>query len=113
MKKIVLPIITVLAGSASCAYATVTLGEVAQHALVPAIMMVQMGYAACYVVGTALMIGSLIRYKDYRTNPMHVRMTQPMLLFMFGAFLILLPIVSQYSSSSPAAANLYSMELQQ
>ncbi len=92
------------------AYASdISLGQVSRNVMLPAIMLTQMAYVMCYVIGTALIISSLIRYKEYRNNPVHVRLTQPVLFLIFGIIMIFLPIVTQLSKSAPTYTLLYQM----
>ncbi len=78
------------------------LGEVAQHAMVPAIFLAKFAHAACYVVGSSLVLGSFMKYGHRRTHPGTVRASQPIIMFLFGVAAICLPIVAQLSMATDA-----------
>ena len=78
------------------------LGEVAMHAMVPAIFLAQFAYAACYVVGSSLILGSVIKYGHRRHHPGTVRASQPIVMFLFGVAAICLPFVAKLSMATDA-----------
>lgn len=53
----------------------------------------------CYVLGSAFLVGTLIRYVEYRRNPVQVRLSQVFFLLILGLLLIVLPYLSSFSVS--------------
>ena len=80
--------------------ARVSLGEVADNALVPVSAASKLLVGCCYILGAGLLAGALIRYTEYRKNPLQVHLTIPVAFLGFGLFLIALPIISGHSISS-------------
>jgi len=79
-----------------------SLSEVVEHAMVPITMLAQIMYAVCYIVGSGLIVGSLLRYKEHRHNPTKVNFSKPIMFFLFGLVLVFLPLVAQHSDAVTA-----------
>lgn len=74
-----------------------TLGDAASGALVPVNIFITALYNICYILGTVFVLGSGIRYKDYRDNPTQTPISRPIMLFIFGLILLVLPFVAKLS----------------
>jgi hypothetical protein len=77
-------------------------GEFAENILTPVCIMTDVFYKICYIIGFALCIASGIQYKAHRDNPLHVRVSQPIALLIFGLAFILLPLIGQLSTGEPS-----------
>ncbi len=81
-------------------FADISLGQAADNILVPLGALNQIIYTICYILGTAMLGGSLIQYKAHRDNPSNVRLTQPIMLLIIGLILIGIPYLVQVSSGA-------------
>ena len=59
-------------------------------------------YKICYIVGTAMLVGSLLRFKEHRDNPQQVPLNQPFTLLLMGFAIVAIPIVSAMSKAIEA-----------
>jgi len=100
--RLVLLIMLNLLGQVGAQASMESLGDVAEHALLPITMLAQVFYAICYVVGSGLVVGSLLRYKEHRANPQKVNFSKPVMFLLFGLFLVALPTLAQYSDAIEA-----------
>lgn len=73
--------------------ATAGLGEVAQGIYEPISIVIQLVRAVSIISGSGLILGSLIRYRDYRRNPVAVRLSSVLFMFIFGSALILVGLI--------------------
>lgn len=77
-----------------------TIGEVARNILEPTSFLTKAIYAMCYVIGSSLILGSLMMYKMHRDNPIQTPMSRVIFLFLFGVVIVLIPIVAQLSEGA-------------
>lgn len=80
----------------------VDLGSAARNIIEPTSFLTKTIYAMCYVIGSALLIGSLVMYRMHRDNPLQTRLSQVIFLFVFGLAVVLIPIVAQLSEGAKA-----------
>ena len=69
----------------------------------PTSLLAKFLYAACYVVGIALILGSFLEYHEHHENPTHVHFSHVVYLFLFGVAIVLIPIIARFSASAGAA----------
>lgn len=81
-------------------YASLSIAEISSHLMGPTQGFVAFITAVACVAGVGLLIGSLIQYRDYRKNKGQVRLSTPITFFFLGLFMILLPLISQYSAGA-------------
>ncbi|MFI4937618.1 MAG: hypothetical protein ACHQJ6_03810 [Candidatus Berkiellales bacterium] len=83
-----LPINVFAAGTAS-------FGDIAQNLLGPTTILTKLAQVACYIIGTALILGSIAQYKMHRLNPKLVPLTTPIALLVLGTITVLIPYSSK------------------
>jgi hypothetical protein len=83
----------------------ISIGTVADNALTPAKVVGEMISAGCLILGVGLVAGSFIRYMEYKRNPVQTRLSTPILFFIFGLTLVLLPYIGTFSSATTALDN--------
>lgn len=67
------------------------IGAVADNMLVPVTIVAGFVSAACLVIGFSCEVAALIRYFEYRKNPLYVPISKVLWLIFLGAILLLLP----------------------
>ncbi|MDQ2993665.1 MAG: hypothetical protein M3R00_01790 [Pseudomonadota bacterium] len=81
----------------NCAVAETTAsqsyGGIAQNLLGPVGAIISIVRAICIISGTGLLIGSLIRFSDYRKNPIEITLPTVVTMFAAGCGLILLAFI--------------------
>jgi len=60
-------------------------------------------YNICYILGAGLLLGSIVRYREYRDNPSQTPISRPIFIFIFGLVLLAIPFIGKLSPSSFAA----------
>lgn len=80
-------------------FAATNLGELANELSSPVDLFTSIITKICYVIGFVLIIGSVLQYKRYRENSSEVRLSQPILLFIFGVVIVILPLIPQWLSA--------------
>ena len=80
------------------------IGVVAEEALEPVGFLSSFVSKMCYVIGTILIVGSLMQYKRHRDNPTEVRISKPLMLLLLGLVIALIPLVPQFLASRSGAA---------
>jgi len=84
----------------SLAYAAgPTLGDVAGRLTGVASGVYLLLYKIFYVVGIAMLVGSLIRFKEHRDNPQQVPFSQPITLLLLGLGVIAIPVIAKLSEA--------------
>lgn len=68
-----------------------SLGDVADNLYEPVAVVNMMIEWACYVVGIALMIGSILQYRIHRQNPKLTPLFTPILMLLIGIVIVLIP----------------------
>lgn len=92
-------LVMVLTSWSSYCLAATNLGELANELSTPVDLFTSIIVKICYVIGFVLIVGSGLQYKRYRENPSEVRFSQPVLLFIFGVVVIILPLIPQWLSA--------------
>lgn len=82
------------------AHAAYSLAELSQTVLGPEALIIELAYKACYVFGAGLIMMSLFQFHRHRQNPSETRLMQPIGLLIFGVIFILLPLITQLSTST-------------
>ena len=80
-----------------------SLGGASHNILQPVSLFTRGFYSLCYIAGGMFLFGAVIQYKNHRNTPGAVRLSTPVTLFLLGAALILLPLISKVSPSAGAA----------
>lgn len=61
--------------------------------------------SAFIVVGTGLLCGAALQYRNHRNNPSQVRLIQPIILLLCGICLIMLPFLTSISDGGKILSN--------
>lgn len=93
-------LITLITSSAYAADGPPSLGGASANVLQPLGIFTSALYNICYIVGTAFILGSFIRYKEYRQNPSETPISRPIAVFLFGVVLIAIPVIAKLSESA-------------
>lgn len=80
-----------------------SIGETATNALEPINIFTNTLYSICFILGAAFIMGSIVRYKEYRENPSQTPVSRPIAIFLFGLVLLAIPIIAKLSEASTAA----------
>lgn len=83
----------------SCVLAEQDLGQVAQNLLEPVIIVSDFILTACFILGGSFIFTAIIKYVEYRRNPLAVPISTVIFLAVAGILLILLPFLSTYTGS--------------
>lgn len=68
-----------------------SLGDVANNALEPAIIVIDLLYVVYLTLGTGLLTASVVKFFERRVNPLGVTISQVIFLFFAGLFVLLVP----------------------
>jgi len=82
-----------------------TLGQAAGNMLEPAGLLSSGMHKLFYIIGSTLILGAGLQYKNYRDNPTAVRLSTPVVLFLLGTGLILIPLISSLSPGAQALSS--------
>jgi hypothetical protein len=85
-------LIVLLAALSFQCYAT-TFGEVAQNLYEPVTFIIELLRAVSILCGGGLCLGGFFRYLDYRRNPIAVRLSMVVFMFIFGVALIIVGLI--------------------
>lgn len=97
--KIFLLLCYLLIPSIALASHATNLGDVAENLMQPVTMLAEFIYAACIIVGACALMGSFLRYMQYRVNPHATPISTVILLLIIGIVLICLPLVYKLTES--------------
>lgn len=79
-----------------------SLSELSERIMVPVAGIEQLLYLICYIIGTALVLGGLMRFKHYRNSPTQTPLSHAVLILAFGIVLILIPLgLNYYHETAP------------
>ncbi len=70
-----------------------SLGEIAGGISDPILGIIKLVHAICLIAGVGLVVGSVIRYKQHRQNPVEVPMSSCIMLLIAGLALIALTFI--------------------
>jgi uncharacterized ion transporter superfamily protein YfcC len=80
----------ILLSSLYCCNATAqNFGEVAASLYEPLSLVIQLVRAVSIICGSGLILGGILKYIDYRRNPIAVRLSAVLSMFFFGVALII------------------------
>ncbi len=99
----ILPFLTYLWADLATANTTQSLpslGDAAIKALEPVSVFTATLYNICYILGTLFLLGSIIRFKEYRENPSQTPISRPLTVLLFGLVLFAVPFIAKLSTSS-------------
>lgn len=73
-------------------YADSGIGVVAQNLIEPVSILSGFVSTASLIIGVSFLFGALMRYMQYRQNPLAVPLSTVVMLFIMGLILVLLPL---------------------
>ncbi len=82
---------------------TGSLGDSADSLLNMTAMVTKLMHIACYIIGVALILGSVAQYKNHRQNPKLVPLGTPITLLILGVIAVLIPYGSKMFGESYSA----------
>lgn len=68
-------------------------GEIAQNVYEPVTMVLKLLRAVSIICGVGLVLGSVMKYMEYRRNPIAVSLGMVVFTFLFGVALIILGLI--------------------
>jgi len=95
-----IPLIILFSVSECYGAKPVHIGDVSKNILGLASGITDVIFKLCYVIGIALFVGSLMQFKEHRDRPANVRISQPLMMLVFGFAIIMLPILASFSESA-------------
>jgi hypothetical protein len=93
MNQIVLAFCILLSTCYCCNLSAQGIGEVAANIYQPISVIISLVKAVSIICGSGLMLGGVLRYFDYRRNPVAVRPSMVFFMFIFGAALIIVGLI--------------------
>ncbi len=93
MSQIILMLCILLSTFYSCNLSAQALGEVATNIYQPVSVIISLVKAVSIICGSGLMLGGILRFFDYRRNPVAVRPSMVIFMFIFGAALIIVGLI--------------------
>lgn len=69
------------------------IGEVASNIYQPVTVIISLVKAVSIICGSGLILGGILRYFDYRKNPVAVRPSMVIFMFIFGIALIIVGLL--------------------
>lgn len=78
-------------------------GEVGESLFEPTLIATRLAIFACYIIGVGLILAAGVQYKQHRQAPKLTPLTTPILLFLLGIALVLLPYFSTVTTYSYSA----------
>jgi len=81
-------------------FAAVSMTEISSNVFNFASNLSVLIYKLCYVIGIALLVGSMMQFKEHRDRPGQIHMSQPVAMLLLGLSLIALPILAGYSEAA-------------
>jgi len=80
-------------------------GDVAANALEPAGMLTDFINTACVVLGISFLFTSIIRYSQYRVNPLAHPLSTPVFFVIAGVILLCLPLSARLVNNAPPSSS--------
>lgn len=77
-----------------------SMGGIASNVLEPIGIFTNAVYSICYILGAAFIMGSVVRYREYRENPSQTPISRPIAILLFGIVLLSIPIIAKLSEAS-------------
>lgn len=100
MNRLILFFCILLSTFFSCNLSAQSLGDVAANIYEPVSVIISLVKAVSLICGTGLMLGGILRYFDYRRNPVAVRLSMVLFMFIFGGALIIVGLIPLSMTSS-------------
>lgn len=88
-----LRLIIILSIFLSCNVMGGTFGEIATNVYEPVTFILKLVRAVSIICGVGLVLGSFLRYLEYRRNPVNVHLTMVIFSLLFGVALIILGFI--------------------
>jgi hypothetical protein len=85
---------------AGFAFGNTSLGEVADNLSAPISVLHMLIEWACYVIGVAFIIGSVMQYRIHRQNPKLTPLFTPIMMLLVGLVIVLIPHFSMLPAES-------------
>ncbi len=99
MSYLVFIICILLSTVYSCNVVAQGIGEVAANIYQPVTVIISLVKAVGVICGSGLMLGGVLRYFDYRRNPVAVRLSMVLFMFIFGMALIIVGLLPMRMAS--------------
>lgn len=93
MIQIILTFCILLSTFYCCNLSAQAIGEVAANIYQPVSVIISLVKAVSIICGSGLMLGGILRFFDYRRNPVAVRLSTVVFMFIFGAALIIVGLI--------------------
>jgi amino acid transporter len=77
-----------------------SVGDVASNLTVASGLFAGMLGSIFYIVGVALVTASIMQYREYKRNPAQTPISRPIILFICGLVLGLMPVAAQYLNNT-------------
>lgn len=77
----------------TCNVQAESLGDLANTIYEPVSIVIQLVRAVSIICGAGLLLGGILKFVDYRRNPMQVRSSTVVFMFIFGLSLILVGLI--------------------
>lgn len=93
MNRLLLIICILLSTIYSCNLTAQGIGDVATNIYQPVSIIINLVKAVSIICGSGLVLGGVLRYFDYRRNPVAVRPSMVIFMFIFGGALIIVGLL--------------------
>lgn len=92
--RMVISALFILLSSLYCCNASAdSFGAIATHLYEPVSLIIQLVRSVSVICGMGLLVGCLLKYIEYRRNPVAVRLSLVIFMFFFGVALIILGLI--------------------
>lgn len=85
------------------AKSSASIGDAAESLTDVTAIVTKLVHIACYIVGTALILGSVAQYKNHKQNPKLVPLTTPITLLILGVLGVMIPYGTKIFGESYSA----------
>lgn len=79
---------------------SLSIGSASANVMEPLSIFTNGLYNICYILGVGFILGSIIRFREYRQNPSQTPISRPIAILCFGLIFIAVPIIAKLSSSA-------------
>lgn len=93
-------IVFTLSAFYSCDLCAQGIGNVAANINEPIQVIINLVQAVSIICGTGLLLGGILRYIDYRRNPVAVRLGTVFFMFLFGAALVVVGLIPLHTMAT-------------
>lgn len=88
-------VLTILSSPLLAAPANVGLGGMASGLMEPVGLATNFLHGGCYIIGSAFLFASFVRYRQHRQSPTHVTLSTVFFFLIAGLVLIAIPIFTK------------------